>query len=815
MGFWFRDVRDALRHWLRAPMTTSVALTLLGVAMGAHMGIASLAMALYVKPLPVTEAARLGRVVSGRGEYTVQTSVWEYFRKEQAIFESVAAAAPARLNLASAGESRFVQALFTSGEFFDVVGVPLMRGRGLRPSDDRDGATPTALVSYAFWQRDLGGREDVIGLAIDIERLTAVVIGVTAPEFFGIEVGRRTDLYLPIAVEPLIAESRQPASPPHWLHLFARLHPGQTVEQATAALRAWQPALRESTRPPSAPPGQHLAEPLEVISSRTGISFLRQELGQPLLLLLGSVGFVLVMACANLAALMLAQFTDRQREFQIRRALGASGTQIARRLLTETLLLAAAGAVIGTVVATWLTQLMVPWLASPLDRGVVPYLDLRIDQHFLLVTGILILAAGLLAGLGPAIAAALGSQTDTLMPASVAKSGRRRVSPVLYALAAAQVALSLVLVSTAAVLGRSFVALTSQPTAVDGDRVLLASVNGPLFGADASTTLTRIDGLLARLEALPDVGAASASTLTPLSGWIMLTPLSVPGFDSADGRDASVAVNRVTGRFFEVFGTPLLAGRTFDERDHASSPPVAVVNTAFAEHYFGGVDDVVGRMVRMSGRDTEVVGVVSTGRYMNLREPERSFAYVPLAQFIGPRPQPVRFAARSASPDELRPLFVQAVRRFDPTLTLEFRTLADEILAQSNPERLLASLGGVFALLALIMAAVGLYGAFTHMVVRRTREFGVRMALGADRAAILRLVATEAALVLGIGVVGGLACTVASGRLLGALLFGVQPSDPAMLIAALVVVTIVAGLATYLPAHRGARSDPAHSLRSE
>lgn len=817
MDLWSRDIRDGFRQWQRAPIATSVALALLGVGIGAQIAIASLAMALYVRPLPVTEPDRLARVVFDRGEYALQTAVWEYVRREQTIFEGVAAAAPARLNLASDGESRFVQALYTSGGFFDVVGVPMVRGRGFQPSDDRVGTTPAAIISHTFWQRELGGREDVVGLGIDVERQRAVIIGVTAPQFFGIEVGRRTDLYLPVAVEPLVAgrESRQAQSFAHWLHLFARLNRGQTAEQATAALRAWQPALRDATRPPSAPWGQHLADPLEVISSRTGMSFLRRELGQPLLLLLGSVGFVLVMACANLAALMLAQFTDRQREFCIRRALGASQIQIVRRVLIETLLLASAGALIGVVVAAWLTQLIVPWLASPLDRGVLPYLDVGVDRYLMLLTGGLVLAASLLAGLGPALAAAFASPTGALIPASLAKSNGRGTSRALHALAAAQIALSLVLVSTAAVLGRSFVALTSQPTAVDGDRVLLASVNGPLFSDDASTTLERIDGLLSRLEAVPDVTAASASTLSPLSGWIMLAPMSVPGFTSDDRRDANVAVNRVTGRFFEVFGTPLLTGRTFDERDHALSPRVAIVNTAFAEHYFGAIDDVVGRMVQMAGRDTEIVGVVSTGRYMNLREPVRSFAYVPLAQFIGPRPQPVRFAARSAAPDELRTPFVQAVRRFDPKLTVEFRTLTDEIVAQSNTERLLASLGGLFALLALIMAAVGLYGAFTYMVVRRTREFGVRLALGADRAGILRLVLADAAVVVGMGVGSGLACTVASGRFLEALLFGLQPTDPGMLTAALLVVTMVAGIATYLPARRGTRTDPAHSLRSE
>jgi putative ABC transport system permease protein len=812
-----RDIRDGLRQWRRAPLMTAVALASLGLGIGANLALFSLVAAVHFTPLPVRAPERLARIVTDRGEYALQNIVWEYVRREQAIFEGVAGAAAARLNLASDGESRFSQALYVTGEFFDVIGVPMARGRGLTPADDRAGAAPVAVISHAFWQRELGAREDAVGRTVDVERERITIVGVTAPAVFGIEVGRRTDLYLPAAVEPLLAGAESRASHPavHWLQMFGRLHQDQTTAQATAALRGWQPALREATIPPETPARQHLSDPLEVVSASTGVSFLRRDFGRPLLLLLGAVGLVLLVACANLAALVLARFTDRQRELVVRRALGASRVQLVRSLMTETLLLGVTGAALGMALAVWLTELMVPWLASPLDRGIVPHLAVGLDWRLVSAAAALALATSLAAGLAPAIAAARVAPLGALTSASRGSSAGRGPARTLRLLVAVQIALSLVLVSAAALLARSFVALTSQPTAVDGDRVLLASLNGPLFAEHPLETQARIDELLRRLEAIPGVDAASASTLTPLSGIIMLTPVTASGFASDDPRDANAAANRITPRFLEVFGTRLLAGRPFDERDGPDAPRVAIVNTAFVERYLPDLESAVGQVVQLRGRDTEIVGVVATGRYMNVREPERRFVYVPLAQFLGPQPQPVRFAVRSAMPDALRGPVVQAVRAFDPALTVEFRTLADEIATSSNRERLLAWLGSLFAVLALTMAAIGLYGAFAYMVARRRLEFGIRVALGADRLAILRLVLCDAAIVLVAGAAVGLAAAVASGRFLEALLFDVQPRDPAMLALALLVVTLVAAVSSYLPARTAAAANPAEGLRAE
>lgn len=817
MSDWLRDIRDGLGRWRRTPLVTSVAVVSLALGIGVNLAMFALAIAIHATPLPVPSPERLARVVVERGDYSLQNVVWDHFRREQPDFARVAGAAPARVNLAREGESRFVQALYVSGEFFDTIGVPLARGRGISEADDRAGAAPVAVVSHAFWQRHLGGRQDVLGSTVDVERTRVAIVGVTAPPFFGIEVGHRTDIYLPAAVEPTLAGENSRAANPasHWLVAFARLQDGQTTAQAAAALRAWQPALRAATVPPDVPVRQHLTETFDVVSAATGMSQLRRDFGQPVLLLLGAVGLVLLVACANVAAMLLARFTDRQRELGVRLALGATRWRIVRALVVETLLLTGAGAALGAGLALWLARAAIPALATPLDRGVAPYLAVTLDTRLLLIAIGLSLVTGLVAGLLPALRAARTTSGEALTSSGRGPLGSPTSARVLRGLVVVQIAVALMLVSAAGLLGRSFAELTRQPTAVDGDRVLLASLDGPLWDANPTATLARIDRLIERLESIPGVEAASASTLTPLSGFIMLMPVSAPFFAADDPRDANVATNRVSPRFFQTFGTPLVAGRGFDERDGPDAPRVAIVNTAFAEHYLPDVDDVVGRVIEVRGQPTEIVGVVATGRYMRLRDPRRQFLYLPLTQWVDARPQPVRFAVRTAVPDALRGAVVRAVRDFDAGFTVEFRTLADEIATGAGRDRLLAWLGTLFAALALLMAGLGLYGTFAYLVTRRRAEIGVRMALGAGRRDVLRLVLRDALGVTAAGLAVGLAGTLVAGRYLEAVLYDVAPRDPGTLTVAVLTVVGAAALASTLPARGAATVDPAESLRAE
>lgn len=815
-----QDIRDAGRRWGRTPLTAATALACLAVGIGANLALFALVAALYITPLPVPTPQRLARIVTARGEYVFQPIVWTYLRSHQPVFETVAAAARARVNLVRDGESRFVDALYVSGDFFGVVGVPVARGRGILPADETPGAPPIAVISHALWQRELGGREELIGSTLHVQRHPVTVIGVVEAAFFGIEVGRRIDVYLPLSAEPLLAgpESRAARPNAHWLHVLGRLAPDRTPAQATTALQAWQPALREATVPPGGDPQHHLAEPLRIVSAATGISFLRRDSGRPLAILSGIVAILLLVACANVAGMLVVRSLDRHRELAIRSALGASRWHLARGILVEALAVGFVGAALGATLGVWLSNTLVPWLGTSLDRGVAPHLPVRLDARLVVATAVLAAVASVLAALWPAACAFRLETSALLQAARHPRVGERGQTHLLYALVAVQLGLSLLLTSGAALLGRSLARLAAQPTAVDGHRVLLASVDGPLITGDAARAQARLDELLRQVSAIPDVEAAAVSTLTPLSGLIMLSPVFVPGFAATDPRDAHVAVNRVTPGFFDTFGTPLLTGRPFDERDGAGAPWVAIVNTAFVDRFLAGARDPIGRIVRLRDRDTTIVGVVATGRYMHVREPERPFVYVPLGQFLDAGPQPLRLAVRSPGPDRLRAAVVQAVRAVDRELSVEFRTLADEIATSTGRERLLAWLGGLLALLALGMAALGLSGSLSYlsyMVLRRRGEFAVRMAVGADRRAIVRLVLGDAALVVTAGAVFGGGAALASGRLLAAMLFEISPSDPATLAVAVVVVTSVAAASSWYPAAAAAGTDPAEHLRAQ
>lgn len=815
------DLRNAIRQWRRVPLITAIALMSLTLGLGATIALFALVDAVYLRPLPVREPQSLVKLGFHRldgaglgGDAVFSTALWERIRDAQPVLHSVSAAASARVNLSRGGESRFAQVLYVSGRFFDLVGVPISLGRPLMPSDDTAGAPAVAVIDHAFWKRELEGRPNIIGTSIALEGHPVEIVGVTASSFFGLEVGRRTQVYVPIAQNAAIHGRASDAVQVDaaWLLIVGRLRRGQSVDQATAAFRAWQPGLRDAVK--AAGSREDLAGNFDIESIAYGISPLRRELGRPLVVLLAGVVIVLVMACANLAGLMSARFMDRRVELWTRRALGASPGQLVRSLVTEALMLSGAGVLLGIGLASWLVQIVMPSLVPPDDVRIQPYLSVHLDWRLAGVATLLALVSGLAAGLPAALFATHGTAV-TRPPAAGVDGFRAGGSPRLtMALVTAQVALSLILVSSAGVFVRSFLKLTLQPTALDLDRVLLASLAGPVFEPTPAATVSRLETLTRRLEALPRVSAVSISTVTPLSGLIILSRIEVPGYVSRDPRTAAVAVNRVSPRFFEVFGTPLEAGRVFDGRDGADAPRVAIVNQAFQHRYFQD-RDVIGRTVGLGGSSLQIVGVVATAKYLALREATMCVVYVPLAQRLTADPQPLRIGIRSEVPTQLRGSVLAELRRFDPRLTVEFRTLYDEVASSVSREHTLAWSAGLLGALALLMGAMGLYGAFSTMVTRRNAEIAIRMALGADRLAIVWVVLRVAATVVFVGgALGGLAVAL-SGRLVDSLAFDISSRDPWMFAGALAVVVLMAAGATLAPIRRAARVDPMVTLRAQ
>jgi predicted permease len=828
------DLVNALRQWRRTPVVTAVALVSLGLGIGANVALFGLVDTLLLRSLPVRDPQSLIRFAwndshfSGAADLTIATRAWAHVRDQQPFAESVFVVANDRVNLARGGEARHVPALFVSGGGLDALGVQPTIGRTLQPADDRPEAPPAAMISHALWQRDYGGQASVLGQTIFINDQPFSIVGVAPPWFFGVVVGQGADVLVPVAAETAVRRGaglgeRRADTP--WLTLYGRLRPGQSADDATALLQGWSPELRDGLRGP-VPVGTE-PEPFMpyAISGAQGISFLRSQYERPLLVLLAAVALVLLIACANLAALVLARFTDRHHELGVRLALGAGRARLMRMLVAESLLLSAAGALIGVWFADVAVVAVMPYLSSsstqPADLRVV------IDARLMAFAALLAVGSGIISGVVPAWRASRVS--PQLSMAASARGGLhgRRAARSMRLLVAAQVALSLVLVAGASVMVRSFVALTANATGVEPDRVLVMRISGGLAGADAATRFDRIERIRQSLGALPGVEAVSAGMFTPLSGIMSVSRVDVPGslFNPASGNGTTVLngrgsgfgpFNQVLPGFFRVVGTPIINGRDFDDRDGPASQPVAIVNQAFAARHFGD-GNPIGRTLSVNGKTLAIVGVAADSRLMTLKETAPmalAFGVVSQVLTTGPIPS-LRFAMRSQDPDALRAPAAAAVRNVDPRLTLEFRTMRDEAEASVNRERLMAWLAGLFAALGLTMAVTGLYGTFTYAVARRRGEIGVRIALGAARADILRMVLREAGVVLAIGTVIGLAGALASGRLLQSLLFATSARDPWMLTVALTGVVGAAVVASLVPARRASRIDPIAALREE
>lgn len=804
----WHDARLAIRRWCTTPLLTILILASLTFGIGANLAAVAFLDAIYLRELPISDPGDVVKLgIQGR-DGLFSTTFFRSIESSPPMFEAVAASAQNRLNVRWAGQAKLVDAMFVSRNFFQVVRPKMFAGRPLEGSDDS-----SVVLSYALWKTAFGEHNEAIGQTLNVGRATMTVVGITAPEFFGTEIGRRIDLYVPLAAEPSVTatESRLETIDLNWLNVFARKAATQTYGAATAALRLWWANAKSDV---AATNVDSVERTLDVLPISESQSRLKVQFGKPLAILVAAVFVVFLIVCANVATVVMARSADREHEMQVRRALGASTSSIVRALLTESLVLCIVGSITGLALALWLSGLIMPSLVTPLDRGIQPYLQIELNWNVVVGALLLVGVSTIACGLAPVMRTL--SRKSLAMNSSGFRTAMHRPAfgRAMLCMLSVQIAFSLALVSLSALLVRSFFALTAQPTAVDARGVVLASIEGPIWQDTPNRTFRHVDDLLARISNLPAIEASSISILTPLSGVIMLTRVEVPGFDSADQRNINASVNRVTPGFFDVFGTKVLFGRRFDNRDSDGGPLVGVVNEAFSDLYFSG-QQPLGRTVKLNGREVEIVGVVENGKYMNLREPRMRFVYVPLAQWIGTRPMPLRIGVKSANPETTKSMMAQTVREFDPALGLEFRNLRDEIDASSNRERLLARFSGYLALLALAIASLGLYGAFTYFAHRRRQELALRIALGANTSAIKIMMMRSALMVVGLGSVLGLIGVAVCGRYVSSILFGVQPYDPLILAESWLCLAAVCVVATLVPAVRASRLDPIVVLKTE
>jgi putative ABC transport system permease protein len=822
------DLRDAFRALRATPVVTAVAILSLALGIGANTAIFSILNSLVLKSLPVKEPDRLVQITIGPRQGSWTNPQWEQIRdRSEEMFDGAFVWSSPRFDVASGGQTEFVNGLYVSGRYFETLGVPAILGRTLTPDDDRRGggtAGPVAVISYSFWQRRYGGAADVVGKPLSLDRVPFTIVGVTLPEFTGIEPGRAFDVAIPLGAEPLIRgkESFLDRRSTWWISMMARLKPGQTLEAAQQALRGIQPQVREATFPPNYRPenaARYLAEGFTLRHAANGPSSLRNRYQQPLVAILIVVALVLLIACANIANLLLARATARRHELSVRLALGASRWRLARQLLMESLLLSGTGAAAGLLFALWGSRLLVGQLSTATN---IVFLNLNIDWRVLVFTLSVTVITAVLFGTAPALRASGVQPNEGLKEQSRAIAGEPRFG-LGSLLVAGQVALSLILIVAAGLFIRTFVSLSRTNLGFDVDPILLVTLNTQRVPASAEQRIGLYEQARQAVLVLPGVQAAGLSAMTPISGGIWNTLLENPEGLALSERDRESYVNEISPGWLTTYGIPLVAGRDFTDADRRGAPHVILVNETFARKFFPGKNPL-GQRVREVGDpvrkppEREIAGVVRDAVYNSLRQAPPPTMYQAAAQSEetgGPGATTVNLNVRvaSGSPALLTRSVVEAIGRINKDITLTFRPLATNVQASTNQERLVALLSGFFGALALLLAAVGLYGVMSYNVSRRRAEIGIRMALGAAPAGVISLVLKRVALLVGSGLVIGAAASLWAAKFVTPLIFGLQPRDPVTLAGAVVVLSVIGAFAGWLPARRAARIDPAMVLR--
>ncbi|MCU1262224.1 MAG: permease [Bryobacterales bacterium] len=816
-----QDVRYTLRGLRSSPGFAAIAILSLALGIGANTAIFSLINAVMLKTLPVSHPEQLVELLmKSEGSNWFTNPIWEQVRDRQDVFSGAFAYSPNRLNLSAGGEVRNASTSWVSGDFFRTLGVNPLLGRTIAVADDKRGCPGIAVLSYDFWQREYGGAADVLERRLTLDTHPVRIVGVAPPGFNGLQVGEAIEIYVPLCAEGTLnrENSALDKRANWWLWIFARPKPGIGEQQALARLNTLAPQIFAATLPPNYPSdGQkyHLSRKFDLFPAANGYSSVRREYKGALYTLMVVVGVVLLIACANVANLLISRATVRRKEIAIRIAIGAGRARLMRQLLTESLLLSSIGAALGVLFAQWASRMLVRFLSTSNSTVV---LDLSIDGRVLAFTTAVAVVTGILFGLAPAWQ---GTRVD---PHSAMKANARGVveSHARFSLGkvlvAAQLALSLILLNGAGLMLETFAKLATLDTGFDKNQVLLIRVDPRYASVALDRRLPLYQELQQRLAAVPGVRSASFADITPVSGSSSDQIVHVDGYVAKSRRDSVVLVNLISAGFFATMETPFIAGRDFNQHDTLHARLVAVINQSMANKFFGSPADAVGKTYRhgyieISDR-IQVIGVVKDTKYRGLREEKEAIAYYPQSQL--PPARWTNFLVRANGPaTSLIPGVKAAVNEVNHDITLQFRTLALQLDESLGRERLLATLSGFFGALALALAVIGLYGVMSYNVARRRNEIGIRMAVGAEQYRVLRMVLGEVAILIVAGLALGLAGAISGTRFLASFLYRLKPNDPTTLAAACMILAAATVVAGFLPAWRAANLDPMTALREE
>jgi putative ABC transport system permease protein len=828
---WLDSVAQDLRYGWRNLMTargfTITAVISLALGIGANTAIFSIVNAMMLRSLPVPDPHRLVRLDVGGNEY-LTNPLWEGIRDHQNAFKGVFAYSTTGFDLAQEGEKRMVNGLWVSGEMFNVLGISAERGRLFNREDDLHGGGrngPVAVISHSFWQNHFGGDPNILGKPIRLDGHSFEIIGVTPQSFRGVEPERPFSVAIPIGCEPAFHPDGSALTNRSWWWIRAggRLQNGLALEQSVERIKTVAPAIMQETLPDWDERGkaEYLKNSIGVKAATTGFSGFGDEAKTMLLAMMGVVVMVLLIACANIANLLLARAAARSQEISIRLAIGAGRRRLIRQLLTESILLALLGIPGGLLLAKWGSQFIIRMVAG--RSGPSFQLDVSMDHRVLLFTVGISALTGLIFGLAPALRATRMS-TNEVLKQTTRGSGSRSRFRLGRALVAGQVALCLALLVAASLFISTLRNLLHVSLGFNQHNVLLVhfDARGRL---PKEQRLDRFKDIRERLQQIPGVISAATTFITPITGTSWngnLVPQGEKMPEKFDGKAPREMTwfNRISPGFFETLQTPILMGRDFSDRDVAGGPKVMVISQKTARDLFGN-DSPVGKRVTMGAgpggnEDFEVIGVVADSKYVRIRENTRRLAFVPLPQDDNPRDE-ITYAIRTATPqfESITPAIKAAIAELAPGSSLELKNFEYQVSDSISQQRLIAGLVTFFGALALLLAIVGLYGVTSYAAAQRRGEIGIRVALGAQRGSVIWLVLRDVAIILAIGSVVGIAMSFGAGKLIASLMYNVNTSDPTTLIAAAIILATAGAIAGFIPALRASKLDPAHALRYE